>query len=328
MIRHRDGFILSFLFASLFLAACAESSRAAIMSYSHLKVNDFRFFVDTGGGTPGAPIQQGVHVNIITAATSSAASANVASVAGGPVSTSNFVLGSDTGSDTLQAYEGAGVAPAQNTFSMVNAAGNVPHARADTAGSGVMVAGTGFAFGAALELVSEVNLSANPTVSDFGKADSSTNNTATFTVVPLVPLNIVATFTGARDLVADLTPFPPGVIASASMSMSLTVDEVGIGKVFEFTPDGVAGGVFGGVQYSDPFTLNGAASTFPGATNSASSAGGLFSAGFTLQPGRAYSFAAVLNTSATAATLGVPEPTTAGFALTLLAAACIARRRK
>ena len=322
----RFGAVRSILAGTFLAGLFAAQADASVLTYSHIKIDNLQFFVDNGGGDVGPAITDGVHVNVVTMASHSGSVANIASIPF--TTTSSAIGGGSSGLNSFQAYEGAGSAPFENSFGIFDPPLNVPHARGDSKGSGFPVSGTAEPFGLSAELVTEVHLSNNPTVSNLGSADSASTSVGSFTIVPLAPLNVVAFFSATRSLLTDLTPVPPANFASADMSVSLTIDDAATGRIFEFTPDGGAGGIFGGTEYADPFTLNGGASAFPGSGNTASNGPSLFGAGVTLLPGHAYSISLNLQSAASAGTLGVPEPASLLLALGLLTMHSVNLRRR
>lgn len=285
-------------------------AKAAIEAFSNLSISDFGLFVDTGGGVAGAQIEEGVHFQLVAPATfSSNASADLFSVPGGPTSTGvlpNF--DPSVGLNTLQASEGAG-APGENVFTN---AGVPSVARADTNGSGTVIAGTPYTFGASAQTVAEVQLSTGMSSTDSGRADSAVTSTANFTIIPMGSLDIVGIFDASRHLIADLTPAPPGIVASADTSFNISVtNAITNATVFEWGPDGsLGGGIVGGTEISDPFDLNGAISGFPGFSNEDLDPLDEFRATLSLDDNTPYSFTIEHSSAVTATTLGViPEPT-------------------
>ena len=303
-----------------------NSSQGAIEAFSTLGISEFGLYHDTGAGMAGAPITAGVDFNLIGATFSSSASADLQSVAGPITSTGILPILSSTGLDTPQASEGLG-APAENTFSK---AGTPSVARGDTFGTGAAVAGVpGEVFGASASTVAEVELSIAPNNTNSGRADSAVTSFAAFTLIPTHSIDVVGIFGASKELLADLTPTPPGFSATADISFSISIAESG-SPFFSWTPDGLAGGIVGGNEYLDPFSLNDNVSGFPGLTIGSITGSGTFSAGFTLRAGQPYSFTIDHSSAATATNIAavVPEPTAFVVWGLLSAAVGIAYRRK
>jgi hypothetical protein len=297
------------------------TSVASVEGYALAEITGFQLFVDAGGGAHGAPITNGIDVTVVAPSFSSAASADVDSIPGivstTGVGTTTPNPGVGFGVNTAVAYQGGGVV-GENVFT--NLLAGQPLAHADTTGSGAIIAGlAGVAPPADLHTVSEVDLSTLISVTDGGRADSATTSTASFTVTVVggAPLSIVGDFLANKTLIADLTSSPPGVAATADTSFNITIDAIdlstglSLGQVFNWSPDGLVGGILGGVEYADPFSLNASISGFPGFLSTSTLGPALFSAGFTLLPGIGYTFSSELSTSASAQTIGViPEPAT------------------
>lgn len=300
--------------ALIVCTALPTSLNAAIEGYSHITISGFQLFYHTGAGGVGAPIVNGTDISLVTFPTfSSNANADITSIPNGVTSSTTGVassipdVGIGFGLDTASAYEGS-APPPQNDFTNLGAP--VPHAHADTFGTGGIIAGLpfGVAAPASIELVSEVDLATGLSISDDGSADSSTTSTASFTFTVLTPIDIIGIFDASIDLVADLVPSPPGVQASADTSFNITLTDATGAVVFEWTPNGGAGGITGGTEWSDPFHLNDGRSAFPGTTSPKVTGPGSFSASVFLTPGN-YTFNSEISTSASARTVGViPEP--------------------
>lgn len=317
--------------ATLFAAMLPGATQASIESVSFLNTDSFGLYVDTGGGVAGAPITSGVQLTVLGALFTSSASANVFSILGGPIATT---AGGPTpaGLDSPIAQEGSAVAN-NSLFAPpfgvgvgpygTDLAAPVPHALGDTAGSGSVIAGLGFPFGANLRKTAQADLAPGgaPGGFDIGTAAALDTTTGSFTVsVVGGPLSIVAIFDASRQMIADLIPAPPGFAAAASTSFSVSVTPAGaLVPIFTWDPDGVLGtGITGGTEYSDPFTLNSSISTSPGSTatiaNTTLAVGPpgppSFRASVTLPPG-IYSFNLTETVRADVSSLGgIPEPST------------------
>lgn len=309
------------------LLALQSPSNAAVEAYANLDISNFAFYNDLGGGVAGTVLTNGVEFNLVGATFSSSASADLSSV---PGVTSTGVLPNvlaSVGLDTLQAVQGSG-APGQNVFTP---SGVATVARGDTVGSGAVVAGVPNSPNpATAQTVAEVQLPTAINNFDSGRADAAVTSSANFTIIPTGNLSIVGILTASREMITDLTPFPPGFTATADTSFNITVTDIIANQIiFEWSPNGVAGGVTGGVEYLDPFDLNGSQSGFPGFTIAPGRNTGLFSVGLSLVGGTPYSFSIEHSSSATATNFGViPEPTTVAIWSLLMAGVCSINRRR
>jgi hypothetical protein len=300
---------------ALTFATQSQTASAAIEGYSYLNLTGFQLFENAGAGAAGDAITNGDQLSILSVTFSSRSTANIASIAGGPVTNdgvSDIIpnAGVGFGLNSASAYEGANP-PLENTFS--NIVGNLPHAHADTTGDGSIIAGIpGVSAPASSTLVSEVDLRTDVWITDSGRADSSTTSTATFQIQVNDVLNAVGFFTADLQLLAELIPFPPGIQASADVKFNISITDALGNEVFAWTPDGILdqNTITGGVEYSDPFDLTQAVSAVPGTTQFKPFGPSQFSAGFVLNPG-IYTFNVESATSASATTRGVvPEPST------------------
>jgi hypothetical protein len=302
----------------------AGSAKAAVEAVSFLNIDDFGFFVDAAGTMP---VTLGTHINIIGAPLyTSAASANILSIGGGPIAT---VGGGPTaaGLETAIAQEGSAFAN-NSLFPLVNPAAPLPHAVGDTFsfGQGFLEPGSPIPFGADVYMTAQADLEiAGGPPFDIGTADSSTTSNASITIVPLVPLTIFSIFDATRLLIADLTPSPPGNNSTAGSNFSISVSDA-TGTIFEWQPDGVLGNqnTAAGTELSDPFSLIGSINTNPGTTNTFNMTTlgnpGFFSASVTLQPNVTYTIDITANASADVSSLSeiIPEASTI-FVWSLLA---------
>jgi len=285
-----------FVCATALLAAFASgTAKGAIEAVSFLNVSGFGFFVDTGGGVAGGPITNGVQVTLVGAPLfTSSGQADVFSIAGGPAAAVNGAA-DPSGLEIPIQQEGSAFAN-NSLFPTTNAGAPIPHAIADTTGSGAAIAGLGFPFGSNVSKTAQAELT-TANAFDIGTSDASDTSTASFTVQALANVDVVGIFDATRFLVADLTPAPPGNAASASTSLSVVVTQAG-NVVFQWAPNGQGGGITGGTEFLDPFTLNATTDTSPGSTSTFPVQTGTFSAGFTLLAGNTYSFSVTETVSA------------------------------
>lgn len=167
-----------------------------------------------------------------------------------------------------------------------------------------------------------------------GSADTNTGATATLMFSTLTDIDIGISFDAKAYLSAFSSAgqvFDSNSQAGLNWSISLT-DVITGTPVFSWAPDGLAGGILGGTELADPFSLNtsrarnapfNGESCYPncGVFNS-----GVFSASTTLLGGTLYSLS--INQLVTADAKQVPTP--GGLALMgigLLAAGVVSRKR-
>lgn len=304
--------ILTAFAAMLALAASADRCSAAIEAYANINLSNFGVYNWDGASnsTAGGLLTNGSGgLTVISASFTSGAQGDIFSIAGGPVATAAGGV-TPAGLDTLQAYEGVGVAPPQNTFTNVPAPpAAVPFARGDTTGAGAIIAGLGFSTPASASAVSEAQLPTGVGPFDIGAATSSVTSTAAFNISVAGSLSALFDLDMSRFLVADLTPGPPGISASAVTSFNIAITPAGsTTPIFSWSPNGGTGGITGGIEFDDDFNANTGTSGFPNTISSISNASGNFNAGVTLGPGN-YSVTIQTRTQAdvTRAEI-VPEP--------------------
>ncbi len=293
--------------------AVCERADAAIEAYANFNIADFQLFESTSAGL--VPIVNGNQLIVTGSVFRSSANAKVVSL--GPlVSTSSGPSAiPSVGLNAPQAYIGVGAAPPPDTFT--NFAGAVPFARADTAGAGSLVASVAGPFllpepaPARFQAVSEVDLgSTSPDAGDASTDSTSGGNfLISFDLTPATDLDIVGSFSATRSLFAQLIPAALGSTAASGIGVSFSIQQAGF-TVFEWAPNGGAGGISGGVEISDPFSLNANASAVAGGTQVIGPLDpvGNFAASFSLLEGMSYSFTIRGTTSAVVLfTPAVPE---------------------
>jgi hypothetical protein len=292
--------ILGLVTAACVLAA-ASSVHATIESYANQNVSSFGFYNDAGGGALGAPITQGVEVIVDLNTLSETSQATAILASGGVDATVSF------GSlDTLQAYVGAGPAPAENTFTNVGV--GVPFSRADTDGSGRAIVGIGGPFGTTAQVVSEGQLRENIQNTDAAIANSSVSTTAEFTALVLGALDFVVDFEASLEMFSALIPSPPGSSTSAAVSWSVRITDDTGGTVFAWTPNGaVDGTITGGTEISDSYNMTQTNTTSTNSSNTVSEALQGFRATGSLAPGT-YTFSVEQSSRIDVQNAGIPEP--------------------
>lgn len=161
-----------------------------------------------------------------------------------------------------------------------------------------------------------------------GTAQSNVNLTSTFLIDVSDPGTI---FTVAFDADAFyrtmLAPFGSSGTANAAYSWTINVLDSGGNTVFDWSPDGLAGGIIGGTEVSDVFDLSQGAGINFGGLNFFKSNTGSFEAKTDAFSAGLYSLTIQHNANADA-TLRVPEPGALSLlALGLLGLGFVSRRR-
>ena len=264
------------IFALLFAGclAFAGTAQASIQAFTNLLTENWGVYNNTGtNAVPviGLPITDLVEITVVSAAHSSVANANIGSIAG----TSTSSAGPTTGASGLNSGQAAqGLAPPPLTFD--NVTGPVG-AWGEAQGAGSLVAPGGGVvvdpFGINASTVASVDLSVNPFSSNSGSADATTGVTAAFIVTNSgVPLPVTIVGDVFVQQLVDLTPVPPGASGAVDNSFTFTITDNTIGSptlgqaIFSWSPDGILGPILGGTENSDPFSMNGGLTGFPGGT--------------------------------------------------------------
>lgn len=279
---------------------------------------------DGAGGVQGAILTAG-DFSTLSITNQSSTLANLVSVAGVSFQSS------PTSGDSLQAYQGYGAAPAENTFTPEGTGSW--YSRADTNLQGTLIAGLGAAPNvppATANTISEISLLGN----DIGQANSNLSNNTGFVFVlgsdRQVFLDLSAITASVSSLSNDALNPPSIVGSSATWTVSITDNVTGT-TVFNWSPDGQAGGISGGTELLDEIDLSfGTSISTPGASASIAESGDAQAYTDLLLAGRGYTFR-IVQTASSDATLEkqVPEPSVVALmGLGLLGAGATRLKRK
>jgi hypothetical protein len=214
---------------------------------------------------------------------------------------------------------GAGVidaAPAQIGISLANntytPAGELAtsYSRADASIDSTQTSGAAFTQARA---ISEGNIVTNTSANAASGDSSGTVLTSTFTVEGGLPAQLTFSLGALETLFAQLTGAVGASEADATISASISiVDSLGH-TVFLWTPDGASGGISGGTEIADAFSLNSTLVALPGNPGplslSNSCPGTCFAATTNTLAAGTYTLNLALNTR-TNQLLAVPEPAT------------------
>lgn len=177
------------------------------------------------------------------------------------------------GSNALQATAGPGPFPGQNDF--VVGAGltmGMVGTRADSVTSSgnpfVANGGTVTPSGGTGTAVVDNVTEGHATGSNSGNSDAQNTASARLTITVAAGTKLQFSFGDAIDLIASTTN--PGESAIAALANTFTVQDAAGNVVFEFTPDGIGGGIL------DPFNINGGLSSDSGSPSSPISESGAF----------------------------------------------------
>lgn len=211
--------------------------------------------------------------------------------------------GSLSSADSPMSCQGAGCTMAENTFAQVL---NGHYARSDTGATGALITGLAIAPPANVDVLSEIRLTNDDIAGTNAEASNNTGFSFTLATGINIRFDLLAdTFTQSY-LTAD-TLVPPSIVGS-SHTWELTLLQ-GNTTVFNWSPDGQAGGITGGTELNDTIdlTFGSTVSTAGADTGLLSNSGGAQASLF-LNPG-SYTFRLAQFTSANATVASaVPEP--------------------
>lgn len=302
----RKSFLVMVAAGGMLAFGMQQMASAGAISYSFLNIDNLRVFDNSTG----------VQLNFLTDFVPSpafidSASASATSSFGPPVATSNPIA-----SDTPLACSGNCAGIAQNNTAQQVGTNNF--GRGDTGGNGgaiVTNAPGGLPSFSQVFTVAEGRQGITGTTQ--GAANVSNTTNFTFALAGTGTIDVRADFTATAQLFVQLDQPETRVIASDNWSITL-VDNATGNVIVDWDPDGsLLGGITGGTEFSDPFSLNtqrqllGTSGTVDTGVQT-----GFFSASFTLNRGQLFDLS--VSHSSDAFTLAnvnaIPEPGT----LTLL----------
>ncbi len=204
--------------------------------------------------------------------------------------------------DLPHTFVGAGAGFGQNNYTH-NIAQTLNVARGDTLLAGSPLAGTPVPVGAVARSLAEAQVSPDAS----GSTQSNIGLIATFQFALAASQTVGINFTGLLHLIASLTPdMAIGSNAQASSAWTFEISD-GAGTVFEWTPNGQAGGIVGGTEVSDPCDLTQtAAAQLPGQTSVRDCTGAFSAVTGLLTAGTFYTLNIRHDTTADAR--AIPEP--------------------
>jgi hypothetical protein len=307
----------------------AGTAQADALATSILQLNNLEF----NDPTSGAIITNGVNVVVVGFTQNASASATL----NGVTQDSGTVVG--VGIDIAPQCVGAcgDARLADNVFGVFSTALGDPAinvSSADQREAGSPVANIGLPTPATVEASSITSL----VDGGAGNAHAQNGLTAQFDFIVTGTGTVEINFDALAYLEAFVTPGGLGENAQATYSTSfrLTQNVGGVqNTIFTWAPDGLPGGIVGGVEVLDPFTLNAnVASIDPaGGVSAVGAAVGVKNAGAfqaltpVLLAGQRYTLSASMDTDVIA--VAIPEPATLGlFSLALLGMGAALRRRR
>lgn len=192
-----------------------------------------------------------------------------------------------------------------------------PQSGSYTPGAAIVASPTGTYVGSSsfLDNGNPITGTANATTDDTvslkpggtGTAESNAGLSASFFLNVVDPITLGIRFNAEAFLRAFLDPAGvPGSSANASNAWVITVSGL-TGEVFRWAPDGAAGGITGGTENSDPFSLNNSVAAlpfFPESVRPVNS--GFFSADTNLGSGNY--IVTITHQSLADASIDIPEP--------------------
>lgn len=285
------------------LGVGAESAYADAYTFASTEVTLALY--DGAGGVQGALLDAS-DFSTLTVQNTSSTLADLQSVAG---SSSDNQLASGDSLQSFQVQSGPTPPAAENTFTTAGTGGW--YARADTNLQGSLISGLAEPAPATANTISEISLLGN----DIGQANSNVSNNTGFVFVLGQDMNVFLDLDAITASISSLSldaVTPPSIVGSTgTWSVSITDNTTGQ-TVFNWSPDGLAGGITGGTELLDEIDLGfGTSVSSPGAFASISDSGSAQAITDLLLAGRSYSFRIAHTSSSNAQLLEqVPEPST------------------
>lgn len=220
---------------------------------------------------------------------------------------------------------------AENDYTHHGPAPTTTVARGDTLLTGSPLADAGQPLGANADTLAEVQIQSSGTD---GTSTSNLGLISTFEFSLNNSQMVTLAFDAEDYLIAALTADAavPGSVAQASSGWSIDITESGNGnQVFEWTPDGLPGGIFGGTEATDDCDLSKTvAAQLPGQTALSTCSGSFEATTGILNAGTFYTLNLRHTSEADATNVPIPEPSVlalAGLGLLGMGGA-VSRRRK
>lgn len=306
----KTGIALAAALGTVSVLGLASEANAGAVAYATLDISGFR--LSAGGNVlDAANFSQ---IGIINNTGASGSLNFVTNAASGPV---NDI--------PLQCVGACGMG--QNNFSLQAPFASGNFGRGDAQLSGALITGVaGGTSAARAQGVAEVQV----TGPNFGNGQSSLSTSSGFVFAVSGapgPVTIRADFSASSTIRAIVDSF--GVSADAQISWTATITRVSDNAtVFEWSPNGQAGGITGGTEIADAYDLTDAVNAFGINQDIADTNSGAFAAEVTLQTGVQYRLV-IQQTQLANAVSVVPEPgVLALVASSLLGLGFAARRRK
>lgn len=294
------------------LTVASAGVQASVLGTSMI---DMTNFVILSGG---AQVSNGTHINVFNFASNADQDVTLT----GFGSLSNSQPGTTGPIDFAPICVGPGCNPIlpNNSFPALSGPTALSYSAADQLETGSPVLGVagGSPAGARVANGAYVGIS---NIQTAGSANSNNGLLTQFQFTVAAAGALTFNFNARSYLEAFVSATEPvafGTFADASQAFGFRITDVSSGAtVFNFRPDGTAGGGTIGVEISDPFSLNANAGAQPngivdardrGLNTAGNAAGGFFSAStLALTPGSVYQLSAFINTNVNAAR-AVPEP--------------------
>ena len=306
---------MKFLAVALSAIGVAGPAHAGAIGQSELEISNFRFLNAAGGAVLDA--SQFTFLNIVDTTNLNptfGANANpfsTFSVGGAPLPT-NVVCAREAGTSCIGM-------PTPFTPQLGPALVTENGALAASDLKGAPISGLG---PFTVPVTARTDAVASRTTTGAANTTSALTLATSFTFNPLNSLSVIVDFNGFLHLLADADTL---VNASAGSAWSINIfDKTANSKVFDWTPNGAAGGIFGGTEQADDCALTNSLTAFgPNGHAVFDCAAGSHYRATTniLVAGHEYNLGITHQNQANVLVQAVPEPSTillAGFALACL----------